>query len=49
MIGNYIQNILHGDIRPAAFGNWRLTGTGWDKALHEKAMRLVNEGPRGPP
>ena len=44
MIGNYIQDVLHGDIRPAAFRNWRLTGTEWDKALHEKAMRLVNEG-----
>ena len=41
---NYIQNILHGEIRPAAFRNWRLTGTEWDKALHKKAMRLVNEG-----
>ena len=44
MIGNYIQDVLHGDIRPAAFRNWRLTGTEWDKALHKKAMRLVNEG-----
>ena len=29
---------------PSLTGNWRLTGIGWDDALHQEAAELINSG-----
>ena len=44
MIGEYIRAVKGGVITPDVDYNWKITGTAWDTAKHEKALQLVKEG-----
>lgn len=44
MIGKWIVEKNQGVIQPELSGNWEITGTNWNQALHEKAAQLVKEG-----
>ena len=44
LIGDYIANVMGGEIHPVMDGNWRIVGTDWDENLRREAIRLVAEG-----
>ena len=44
LIGDYIANVMGGEIHPVMDGNWRIVGNDWDEDLRREAVRLVAEG-----
>lgn len=44
LTARYITEVLGGVLTPEVDGNWRLTGCDWDEALHDEAVRRINEG-----
>lgn len=44
LIAKYIQEVKGGTISPVYYNTWKVTGTDWDVAKHNKAAQLVNAG-----
>lgn len=45
LIQDYLVDVKGGSLEaPSLTGNWRLTGIGWDEALHQEAAELINSG-----
>lgn len=44
LIGDYIQNVKGGTIKPVCYNNWKVTGNAWDSANRAAAVRLINDG-----
>lgn len=44
LIGDYIANVMGGEITPICNGNWRIVGNDCDDELRKAAIRLVREG-----
>lgn len=44
LIRDYIVNVKGGTIKPHVTNNWKITGNDWDKELHNKAVKLINDG-----